>query len=81
MPTSRNRSDPVDTDLEEAARDQIAQLIAARFKGHGLARLVEAILKPRATPPTAARKAQTAVPTSSPVPGCSASARRVSVSR
>lgn len=34
-----------DTDLEEAARDQIAQLIAARFKGHGLARLVEAILK------------------------------------
>lgn len=34
-----------DTDLEEAARDQIAQLIAARFKGHGLTRLVEAILK------------------------------------
>jgi len=33
-----------DTDLEEAARDQIAQLIAARFKGHGLTRLVEAIL-------------------------------------
>jgi restriction system protein len=34
-----------DTDLEDAARDQIAQLIAARFKGHGLTRLVEAILK------------------------------------
>lgn len=34
-----------DTDLEEAARDQIALLIAARFKGHGLTRLVEAILK------------------------------------
>ncbi|PIU45765.1 MAG: restriction endonuclease [Ignavibacteriales bacterium CG07_land_8_20_14_0_80_59_12] len=34
-----------DIDLEEAARDQIAQLIAARFKGHGLTRLVEAILK------------------------------------
>lgn len=34
-----------DTDLEEAARDQIAKLIAARFKGHGLTRLVEAILK------------------------------------
>ena len=32
-------------DLEEAARDQIAQLIMARFKGHGLTRLVEAILK------------------------------------
>lgn len=34
-----------DTDLEEAARDQIARLIDARFKGHGLTRLVEAILK------------------------------------
>jgi restriction system protein len=34
-----------DTDLEELARDQIAQLIAARFKGHGLTRLVEALLK------------------------------------
>lgn len=33
------------TDLEEAARDQIARLITARFKGHGLTRLVEAILK------------------------------------
>lgn len=34
-----------DTDLEELAHDQISQLIAARFKGHGLTRLVEAILK------------------------------------
>ena len=34
-----------DTDLEEAARDQIAQLITARFKGHGFTRLVEGILK------------------------------------
>jgi restriction system protein len=34
-----------DTDLEELARDQISQLIAARFKGHGLTRLVEAILQ------------------------------------
>ena len=33
------------TDLEEAARDQIARLIEARFKGHGLTRLVESILK------------------------------------
>jgi len=31
-------------DLEELARDQIAKLVAARFKGHGLARMVEAIL-------------------------------------
>lgn len=34
-----------DTDLEELAHDQIADLIAARFKGHGLTHLVEAILK------------------------------------
>lgn len=33
-----------DTDLEALARDQIARLIAAHFKGHGLTRLVEAIL-------------------------------------
>jgi restriction system protein len=33
------------TDLEEAARDQIAHLVEARFKGHGLTRLVEGILK------------------------------------
>ncbi len=33
------------TDIEELAKDQIAQLIMARFKGHGLARLVEGILK------------------------------------
>lgn len=32
-------------DLEELARDQIAQLISARFKGHGLARLVDGILR------------------------------------
>jgi restriction system protein len=38
-------SEAEDTDLEEAARDQIAQLITARFKGHGLTRLVEGILR------------------------------------
>lgn len=38
-------SETEDTDLEEAARDQIAQLVTARFKGHGLTRLVEGILK------------------------------------
>ncbi|MBK7832645.1 MAG: restriction endonuclease [Gemmatimonadetes bacterium] len=32
-------------DLEETARDQLASLITARFKGHGLARLVEGVLK------------------------------------
>lgn len=35
---------PQDTDLEDRAQDQIAQLISAKFKGHGLTRLVEAIL-------------------------------------
>ena len=39
-----------DSDLEELARDQIAQLIAARFKGHGLTRLVEAILNAQGYP-------------------------------
>jgi restriction system protein len=32
-------------DLEQLAQDSIAKLIIAKFKGHGLARLVEAILK------------------------------------
>jgi restriction system protein len=32
-------------DLEETGQDQIAKLIAAKFKGHGLARLVNAILR------------------------------------
>ena len=32
-------------DLEQSGHDQIAQLIDAKFGGHGLARLVEAILK------------------------------------
>ncbi len=32
-------------DLEEEARDDIARLIMGRFKGHGLTRLVEAILR------------------------------------
>jgi len=32
-------------DLEELAHDRIARMIDARFKGHGLARLVESILQ------------------------------------
>lgn len=36
--------DVVAVDLERAAKDAIAQLIIQRFKGHGLALLVEAIL-------------------------------------
>jgi len=32
-------------DLEEIAQDQIAKLIIAKFKGHGMARLVNGILK------------------------------------
>lgn len=38
-------ADAEGSDLEELAHDQIADLIAARFKGHGLTRLVEAILQ------------------------------------
>lgn len=37
--------DVAGVDLEQLGRDQIAQLIAAKFAGHGLARLVEAILQ------------------------------------
>lgn len=32
-------------DLDQAARDQLAKLIIARFKGHGMARLVDAVLR------------------------------------
>ena len=32
-------------DLEEIAQDQIAKIIIAKFKGHGMARLVDGILK------------------------------------
>lgn len=32
-------------DLAQAARDQIAKLVVARFKGHGMARLVDAVLR------------------------------------
>lgn len=32
-------------DLEQLARDSIAKLIIQKFKGHGMARLVEAVLK------------------------------------
>jgi restriction system protein len=37
-------SDQTETDFAELARDQIASLIMAKFKGHGLARLVNNIL-------------------------------------
>ncbi len=34
-------------DLAQAARDQIARLIIARFQGHGMTRLVDAVLRAR----------------------------------
>ena len=34
----------VDTDLEELAKDSIADIIIRKFKGHGMARLVDSIL-------------------------------------
>jgi len=37
--------DQSSVDLEELAKDQISRLISAKFKGHGLALLVEGILK------------------------------------
>ncbi len=37
--------DPNSINLEQVARDAIAKLLVAKFKGHGMARLVEAILQ------------------------------------
>ena len=37
--------EPTSVDLEQLARDAIAKLIQAKFKGHGLAELVDAILR------------------------------------
>ena len=42
---SQLEADDSDIDLERAATDQIRKLIDARFKGHGLERLVEAVLR------------------------------------
>ncbi len=42
---SEAETEPENTDLEELARDQISRIVEARFKGHGLTRLVEAILQ------------------------------------
>lgn len=38
-------AEEVEVDLEELARDAIGKLIIQKFKGHGMAKLVEAILK------------------------------------
>ncbi|NJN63418.1 MAG: restriction endonuclease [Acidobacteria bacterium] len=43
--TAQVSDESEDTDLEELARDRISRLIEAKFKGHGLALLVEAILR------------------------------------
>ena len=46
MPESHPEDgEPESLDLEEAAHDQISRLLEAKFKGHELTRLVEAILK------------------------------------
>ncbi|PRD69202.1 restriction endonuclease [Malikia spinosa] len=37
--------DEAEVDLEQLARDAIARVIIQKFKGHGMARLVEAVLK------------------------------------
>lgn len=43
--TDQETAEPEFQDLELSARDQIAKYIIRKFKGHGMARLVEAILK------------------------------------
>ena len=37
--------DKTDVDLEELAKDSIAKWIIRKFKGHGMAKLVDAILR------------------------------------
>lgn len=44
-PDDEESADEAGTDLELLARDSIAKMIEARFKGHGMAVLVEAVLK------------------------------------
>jgi len=43
--TDEDVAETEETDLEELAQDQISRLIAARFKGHALTRLIDAILR------------------------------------
>lgn len=45
LPSAGEPEESANTDLEALAQDQVVELIQARFKGHGLTRLVEAILK------------------------------------
>jgi len=42
---NRGEVEPPETDIEELGRDQIAKFIVRKFKGHGLTRLVEAVLQ------------------------------------
>lgn len=44
-PTPTDTDTPQEVDLEEYGRDQISAHILQRFKGHGMARLLEGILK------------------------------------
>lgn len=43
--TNEDYQDQTSFDLEQLARDQIAKFIIRKFKGHGLARLIDAILQ------------------------------------
>lgn len=45
VPNGIDGAEEVEVDLEQLARDAIAKVIIQKFKGHGMARLVEAVLK------------------------------------
>jgi len=45
VPANDGDDEQTSIDLEELARDQIAKVIISKFKGHGLANLVDAILQ------------------------------------
>lgn len=79
--TSDVEAGTANTDLEELAFDQIAQLINAQFKGHGLTRLVEAILKAQGYTTYRSPEGADGGADILPVLGRSVSARRDCVSR
>lgn len=69
------------TDLEAIARDQIAQLVDARFKGHGLTPLWKRSSKRKGTQPTEAPRGPMVAPIYSLVQALSGLERRACVSK
>jgi restriction system protein len=58
-PAEADAAEQGEVDLEQVARDSISRLIIQKFKGHGMARLVEAVLQRKALRRTSALRALT----------------------